>query len=238
MKTSVAIIAHNEENYIAQCIESLLSQTQKPDEVILVVHNSTDRTEEIARTYPITVLPYTGLRGIIYARLEVLKYVTGDIILCIDGDSYAAPNWVETMKNLLRNGNHILVGSWITYTGSLFGWISNIFNWFHYTKHFKDPANWIWGPSMAFWGRDKDLVIDIFTKSISLSQSLGLTRNPDDFWLALFMAQRGTLRLTNSTHVTQHTKETTSLQAIKRNIENNQNARKMRLFFKEQREVL
>ncbi len=51
-RISVLVIAHNEETHIAECIDSILSQSQKPDEIVLVVHNSTDRTLEIAKNYP------------------------------------------------------------------------------------------------------------------------------------------------------------------------------------------
>ncbi len=57
MKTSVLIIAHNEESHIGECIESVLVQSQQPDEIILIVHNSTDRTLQIAKNY-------TGVRVI------------------------------------------------------------------------------------------------------------------------------------------------------------------------------
>jgi glycosyltransferase involved in cell wall biosynthesis len=51
MKTSVLIIAHNEESHIGECIESILAQSRTPDEIVLIVHNSSDRTLEIARNY-------------------------------------------------------------------------------------------------------------------------------------------------------------------------------------------
>ncbi len=70
MKISVLIIAHNEEKYIAQCVESVLNQTKRPDEIVLLAHNCTDKTLEIARSFPITVVPFNGVTGIINARLE------------------------------------------------------------------------------------------------------------------------------------------------------------------------
>ena len=112
MKISVAIIAHNEEEYIEKCITSVLHQTRPADEVVLVAHNCTDQTVEIAKKYPITVIPYDGPKGIIYARLESLKYLHGDIVLCIDGDSYARKNWIEVLSKTLADGR-VFAGSWI-----------------------------------------------------------------------------------------------------------------------------
>lgn len=230
MNISIIIIAHNEERYIEKCIESVLNQTKKATQIILVAHNCTDMTEELANRYPVTVIPYHGPKGIIYARLEGLKHVSGDIVLCTDGDSYVSRNWTEELSKLLLEGN-ILAGSWIKLKGTFFGSISNIWNRSYCVKSQHNVERWIWGPSMGFFGKDKKVVSEIFEKSILLTKELGLTRNPDDFWLSLFMKKLGTLGMTNKTHATQHTKETSSVTAIKRNKENVSNAEKIEKYF-------
>lgn len=230
MKISVVIIAHNEEAYIERCITSVLNQTRKADEIILLAHNCTDRTVEIAQKYPITTITYEGPQGIIYARLESLEYVQGDIILCTDGDSYVAKNWIEIISGQLIKGN-ILVGSWMKMRGTLFGFFSNIFNRYYCVRNKNKIEHWIWGPSMGFWKKDKDFVKWVFEESIELTKKLGLTRNPDDFFLALYMKQKGVLGMTNKTHVTQHQKEKTNTNAISRNRENMKNAKKIEGYF-------
>lgn len=225
MTTSVLIIAHNESTHIGRCIDSVLNQTQKPDQVVLIAHNCTDDTIAIAQQYPITLIPFTGSKGITYARIEGLHHVSGDIILCTDGDSYVAKNWVEEMVTVLQQGN-VLVGSWMKFKGTFFGWAANFFNKFRSVQTEK-IERMIWGPSMAFWGKDKNVVQNIFERSIELSQQLGLTRNPDDYWLALAMRQRGKLGMTNKTYVVQQTKEVSSEEAIVRSTENVKNAQCM-----------
>ncbi|HSE56550.1 MAG TPA: glycosyltransferase family 2 protein [Candidatus Paceibacterota bacterium] len=231
MKTSVLIIAHNEERYIAECIRSVLRQTKKPDEVVLMVHNSTDQTEAIAKTFPITVVPFSGSVGITYARIEGLKHLSGDVILCIDGDSYAKENWVAEMVATLEKPGNVLVGSWVKYKGTIFGFLSNWFNKFWCVRQ-KKVERWIWGSSFAFWGRDKEYVREVFEKSFALSKELGLSRNVDDYWLALFMKKRGRLEITNKTHVVSYTKEVSTWEVIRRNRENMQNAARMEQFLK------
>jgi glycosyltransferase involved in cell wall biosynthesis len=228
MKTSVLIIAHNEEQHIERCIASVLNQTQKPDEVVVICHNCTDATESIAKKYPITVVSYNGPHGITYARIEGCNHVTGDSILCTDGDSFVARNWVEVMTKTLQQGN-VLVGSWMKFKGTTFGWFANFLNKYRSVRQ-KKIERMIWGPSMAFWGKDKDIVRKIFEKSIVLSNQLGLTRNPDDYWLALFMQRRGKLGMTNKTYVVQATKELTNKGAVDRSIENVANAEKMEAY--------
>ena len=51
MKISVLIIAHNEEAHIAECLDSIMGQTIQADEIVLIAHNCTDMTLEVARQY-------------------------------------------------------------------------------------------------------------------------------------------------------------------------------------------
>ena len=231
MRISVLIIAHNEEAHIAECIESVLRQTQKADEVVLLLHNSTDATKEIAEKYPITVIPYIGPTGIARARIEGLKHVSGDIVCCIDGDSYANNNWIEELAKTLSRGN-VLVGSWMKFKGTFFGDISNISNKYLCRTKGEAAAAWIWGPSFAFWGRDKSRLETIYAESIELSQKLGLSRNPEDYWLALFMSKTGPLEVTNKTYVVNHIKEKTNSDAVARSRENINNGEKILRYFK------
>ncbi len=103
MKISVLIIAHNEAGNIRACLESIQRQTLKPDEIILVAHNCTDNTVEIAKeilnkfqddgTVWRIVEEYSP-EGPLYARIRGFREATGEIIACIDGDSIAAKNWL------------------------------------------------------------------------------------------------------------------------------------------------
>ncbi|WP_124979760.1 glycosyltransferase family 2 protein [Nonlabens xiamenensis] len=51
MKTLIIIPAHNEEAFISQTLDSLLSQTLEPDRIIVVDDNSTDATASIVASY-------------------------------------------------------------------------------------------------------------------------------------------------------------------------------------------
>ena len=232
MKISVIIIAHNEEQHLKECLDSLMRQTVKPHEIVLIAHNCSDKTVEIAAAYPVIVVNYNGPAGIVYARLEGLKHVTGDSILCIDGDSVAKENWVEKMSEALKQNQNILVGSWIQFSGTLFGAVANIWNKYICVSKNEHATHWLWGASFGFWNRDSIIVKEILEKSILLTKELNLSRNPDDYWLALFMSKRGNLEITNKTWVTQYTKEQSTKEAYTRNNENMRNGKLMREFFK------
>src|SRR3989304_3585243 len=51
MKVSVVIPVYNEEKYIKNCLDSLMNQTEKPDEIIVVDNNCTDKTVSIVKKY-------------------------------------------------------------------------------------------------------------------------------------------------------------------------------------------
>ena len=231
IRISVLIIAHNEEKYIAESIKSVLNQSKHPDEIVLVVHNSTDKTLEIAKSFPISVIPFNGPAGIINARLEGLKNVSGDIILCIDGDSVAQKNWVEVMSATLQHKKNVLVGSWVKFRGTIFGNIYNIFNKHACRLNNEKTTYWIWGSSHAFWSKDINLIREILTKSTPLSSNLHLPRNPEDYWLALFMSKHGNLKVTNKTWVTPYSKDPSSWREFLRRKESVKNRNLIKDYF-------
>lgn len=238
MKVSVVVVAHNEEHYIAKCIQSLLNQTVPADEIVLLAHNTTDQTIAMANTFagrfPITVIPYTGPTGPAYARIAALTHISADtdILLCIDGDTVAAPNWINEMKKTLMRRGNVLVGSWIKLQGTLHGFLSNIFNKFFCKTTDGHAHAWIWGASMGFWKKDIQYVQHALEQSIALSKSLRLTRNADDYWIALFMSKIGPIEVTNTTHVTTFQTEKTSSMSIRRTIENMKNGNRIRTYWK------
>jgi len=218
MKITVLIIAHNESKHIGSCIESLLKQTRKPDEIVLINHNSTDSTGDIGRAYPITVIDYEGPRGPVYARIKGFEVVQGDYILCIDGDSVAAKNWVEVMVELLTKDGMVMVGSWIRMTGVLFFLLGSSFWYFVCpTKGFK-ATDYLWGASLGLRASERDAIIKALQESQELTNKLELPLNPDDYWLALFMSMRGNLEVTNKTWVKARAKETNNWQALRRSV--------------------
>ncbi len=231
MKISVLIIAHNEEKYIAQCIESVLNQTKHPDEIVLLAHNCVDKTVEIARGFPISVVLFNGDAGIVNARLEGFNHVSGDIIICIDGDSFAKNNWVEVMTDTLNSNNNVLVGSWVKFKGAILGELYNMYSRHLRVSRKRKMAFWMWGSSLAFWGRDKKFIQETIKNSFLLSQKINSPSNLEDYWLAMLMSRRGNIEVTNKTYVTTSTKNVSSREMISREMTDRKSKRLINDYF-------
>lgn len=98
MKISVVIPAYNEAQHIGKCLQSLMVQTVKPDEIIVVDNNSTDDTAKIAKSFFARVVPETE-QGMIPARNRGFNEAKYDIIARTDSDSLLPKDWIKRIKN-------------------------------------------------------------------------------------------------------------------------------------------
>lgn len=95
---SVIIPTYNEEQYIGACLKSLLNQTNKPDEIIVVDNNSTDDTVKIVKSFSGVKLLKEARQGQLYARKFGFDNAKSDILATIDADCIALPHWSETLS--------------------------------------------------------------------------------------------------------------------------------------------
>lgn len=98
---SVIIPAYGVEKYIAQCLESVISQTYKNLEIIVVNDGTKDRSAEIAKDYAakdsrIKVYDFKN-GGLSVARNRGLEIATGDYISYIDSDDWLDTKMYETL---------------------------------------------------------------------------------------------------------------------------------------------
>lgn len=98
---SVVIPAYNVEKYIIDTIESLLSQTVLPDEIIIINDGSQDKTLSLVLPYvnnPIIKLFDTPNRGQGEARNRGLIESSSEYIYFFDSDDLLKSNFIEEMK--------------------------------------------------------------------------------------------------------------------------------------------
>lgn len=98
---SVVVPVYNVEKYLEKCVNSLLSQTYKDIEIILVNDGSTDSSLSICQEYErlderVKVLCKEN-GGLSSARNMGIKSATGKYIAFVDSDDYVSKYYIETL---------------------------------------------------------------------------------------------------------------------------------------------
>lgn len=98
---SVVIPCYNHGQYLASCIESVLSQTYKPHEVIVVNDGSPDETRYVAAEYPSVKYVEQTNRGLASARNTGLMNMTGDWFFPLDADDMMTDGCLERIAETI-----------------------------------------------------------------------------------------------------------------------------------------
>lgn len=197
MKISILIIAHNEEAYIAECLQSIEKQTVKPDEVVVICHNCTDTTVSIVQSFAnVRVVEYDGPAGVPYARIKGFQEVAGDIVACLDGDSVASSEWFQAItKPLMANENVSLVAGYVVLTNGWFARLTSLWQFVVIKKIFAIKLNYFaWGSNFACRKSDYEKVGGL-EPLIKLRETLHLHFWAEDFYLSQALMQIGKMRL-------------------------------------------
>ncbi len=115
---SVIMPVYNAKKFIEKAIYSILNQTEKDFELILIDDCGTDGSMEIASSIldpRIKVLRNEKNMGIAYSRNKALEFASGEYIACMDHDDLAPINRLELSKKFLDENKDIEVvgGSFI-----------------------------------------------------------------------------------------------------------------------------
>jgi len=104
MKVSVVIPAFNEEKYIGKCLESIIAQVEKPDEIIVVDNNCTDKTVAIVRNRGAKIIKEKD-QGMIHARNAGFDAANYEIIARTDADTILPRDWILKIKGYFKDPN-------------------------------------------------------------------------------------------------------------------------------------
>lgn len=110
---SVIIPSYNQEEFLPDCIDSVLSQTVTPEQIIIIDDGSTDHSLEIARKYGkensiIKVVSQIN-KGLSSARNTGIMWATGDYVLPLDADDILLPNCLEILTKVIKETNADIV---------------------------------------------------------------------------------------------------------------------------------
>ena len=109
-KVTIIIPIYNAEEYIKKCLDSIIDQTFKSLQVILVNDGSTDSSEQIIDKY---IAKYPNVfekinkenGGQATARNMGIKYAKGEYVIFIDSDDYIDPTMIEELYNEAYKNN-------------------------------------------------------------------------------------------------------------------------------------
>lgn len=113
-KISIIIPVYNSEKYLSRCIDSVINQTYKDLEVILINDGSTDDSLNVLKTYEsldnrIVIIDQKN-QGVAKTRNKGLQKATGDYIMFIDNDDFLDTDYIETMYQGIEDNDIVVSG--------------------------------------------------------------------------------------------------------------------------------
>lgn len=175
--SSIIIPVYNAEKTLSYCLDSILNQTYKEFEIILINDGSKDKSQKVIddykKKYPKIIRSYSQKNsGIATTRNNGIKYAKGKYLFFIDNDDYIDKNYIETFtKNIEEMECDVLIGGYrrVTEEGKLL--------------YQKQPINTPWSKYMFItpWGRiyKKDSLIrnNISFLNLNIGEDVGLNIN-------------------------------------------------------------
>lgn len=106
---SVIVPIYNVEKYLRQCLDSLLMQTYKNIEVIMVDDGSPDNCgaicDEYAEKYSNFIAVHKENAGLGMARNTGMEHMNGEYVMFIDSDDYISSDLIEILYNAIKKHN-------------------------------------------------------------------------------------------------------------------------------------
>ena len=113
--TTFIVPIYNAERYLSACLDSLLAQTAKELQIILVDDGSTDGSLAIAKSYTVRDprvelyrQPHAGQSA---ARNLGLKHAHGEYVAFVDADDTIAPDWCEKHVEAIEGVDYVQSGN-------------------------------------------------------------------------------------------------------------------------------
>lgn len=119
---SIIIPVYNQERFIRQCLDSIVTQTVKDFEVIIIDDGSTDKSGAICDEYArkdsrITVI-HKDNEGVSIARNKGLDIAKGKWVSFVDSDDFVEPDYLEVFNRIEDKADLTYFGNrWVFYDG-------------------------------------------------------------------------------------------------------------------------
>lgn len=113
LTSSVILCAYTEARWhdLVAAVASVQRQTLPPGEIIVVVDHNPRLLERARTGWPdLTVIENTGARGLSGARNSGVAVAQGGLLVFLDDDAAAAPDWLERLSACYDNSSVVGVG--------------------------------------------------------------------------------------------------------------------------------
>lgn len=119
MKISIIIPVYNAERYLNKCLESVINQTYKKLEIIVVNDGSVDNSEKICNEYALKdkriIVIHKSNEGVSEARNTGINIATGAYFYLLDSDDFISSETIDIfIKRAKRTKADILTGKLIS----------------------------------------------------------------------------------------------------------------------------
>ncbi len=168
---SVIVPVFNTEKYLPQCIDSILAQTLKGIEIIIVDDGSTDMCPKIiddyAKRYSNIVTIHQSQQGVLRARVAACRAASADYIGFVDSDDFVEPTMYEKLYKAAIMNNADFVGCDYSFYPEK---VPNKEKWF---KEYKGAVDWYfierntqsWNKIVSRELLDKTKALDLWEES-------------------------------------------------------------------------
>lgn len=110
---SILIPCYNVEKYLSQCLDSVINQTYRDLQIVLVDDGSKDNTWSILQEYAAKdsriEIYHQENQGVASARNHLLTKIKGDYFLFVDSDDWIEPDMVEFLAKKAQTNNADMV---------------------------------------------------------------------------------------------------------------------------------
>ena len=109
MLVSIIVPVYNVAPYLREALDSIVNQTYKDLEILIIDDGSTDGSsaicEEYASSEPRIRLIHQSNKGLSGARNTGLEHATGDYVAFIDSDDSVSPLFIESLVNAMNSSS-------------------------------------------------------------------------------------------------------------------------------------
>ena len=101
IRLSFVVPAFNEEALLPSCLQAIQAEVERAGiaaEIVVVDNASTDRTAEVAASFPGVTVVHEARKGLVQARKAGFDASSGVLVANIDADTLVPPGWIDRVE--------------------------------------------------------------------------------------------------------------------------------------------